>query len=350
MKPTGLLYASLREPATMARLEPDAWNALIRRALAEMLLGTLGVRSQGLNVPPRARALLDEAAAAAALNHKAARYEVRMMAEALHPARIPVLLMKGSAYLMADLPPLPGRNIGDLDIMVPEDAIEDAEAALKANGWISVKAKGSYDDQYYRDHMHELPPLAHERRGGVIDLHHNILPRTARLSPQPERMFEHAVDVADGVSVMGPADMMLHCATHLAYDGDFQGGPRNLWDMDGLARHFAETSGFWDDLSQAAKAQQLQVPLARALRLAHALYQTPSPRELRGRADVVDRLAIRKLHGRDDYGQLAVPLTEFALFVRGHWLRMPPLMLAKHLMTKWQARRAEARREVPTRR
>ncbi|MGB3721376.1 MAG: hypothetical protein WA979_00980, partial [Pacificimonas sp.] len=68
-----------------------------------------------------------------------------------------------------------------------------------------------------------------------------------------------------------------------------------------------------------------------------------------GNMDFIDRLALRKLYGRGEYGELTVPLSEFALFLRGHWLRMPPLMLARHLMTKWRVRRAEAREPVPTR-
>ena len=37
-----------------------------------------------------------------------------------------------------------------------------------------------YDDAYYRDHMHELPPLIHKERDRMIDVHHTILPLTAR--------------------------------------------------------------------------------------------------------------------------------------------------------------------------
>nr|WP_255536450.1 nucleotidyltransferase family protein [Pacificimonas pallii] len=335
------------------------WNALIRVARAEMLMATLGERAAGTDVPDKARLLLDEARAAARRNHDAARFEVLRMADALRDSGIPVVLMKGSAYLMALLPPLPGRNIGDLDIMVPRESLADTERALKGAGWLSVKPRGTYDDAYYRQWMHELPPLAHEMRGGVIDLHHTILPLTARLTPRPERIFEHAVRPAalapggetdalpDNIFVMSPPEMLLHSATHLAYDGDFQGGARNLWDIDRLVRHFAKAEGFWDELTIAAAAHDLTVPLARALRLAEALYETPSPPSVRGRGDIVDRLALRKLRGHDEYGQGAAPGAQFLLFLRGHWLRMPPLMLARHLWTKWRARRGEGRREAP---
>ncbi|MHB9878376.1 nucleotidyltransferase domain-containing protein [Pacificimonas sp. ICDLI1SI03] len=343
MTPSTLLHSVLREPQRMERLTDEQWNALIRVARVEMLMGTIGMLSTGMHVPDKARLLLDEAAAIASVRQNAARYEVQRMVEALAPTGMPVVLMKGSAYLMADLPPCPGRNIGDLDIMVPFDRLNEAETALKRHGWQSIKAKGTYDDSYYREWMHELPPLAHETRGGVIDLHHTILPRTARLTPRPERMLANAIPTNCGAYIMAPAEMLLHSATHLAYDGDLQGGARNLWDIDRLVRHFAEQPDFWDDLKSAAMAHDLTQPLARALRLSHRLYGTPSPAALRGKPDLIDRLALGKLRGHDRYGAPTTPISNFILFLRGHWLRMPLPMLTRHLFTKWRARRAEAR-------
>jgi len=39
---------------------------------------------------------------------------------------------------------------------------------------------------------------------------------------------------------------------------------------------------------------------------------------------------------RDDWGRPIRPATRFAFYVRSHWLRMPPAMLARHLWTKWR--------------
>ena len=50
-------------------------------------------------------------------------------------------------------------------------------------GWEWVKPD-PYDDAYYRDHMHELPPLIHKDRDRMIDVHHTILPLTA--GPRPD--------------------------------------------------------------------------------------------------------------------------------------------------------------------
>ncbi|MEM8825438.1 MAG: nucleotidyltransferase family protein [Pseudomonadota bacterium] len=343
MTPAERLYAGLADPQSLADLDAEAWNGVIRIARAEMLTGTLGTRSMGVEILPRARLFLDEAVATAQVRQAAARYELSKIAEAMRGTDIPVILLKGSAYLAAGLDAVAGRNIGDQDLLVPEADLNRAETALRAHGWQPAKAKGTYDDDYYRRWMHELPPMVHETRRAVVDLHHNILPRTARLTPRPDLMFAGRVEVEHGLFVLSPEMMLLHCATHLAYDGDFLGGPRNLWDMNRLVRTFAGNEGFWDRLQMAAAAHELTAPLMRALRLAAHLYDTPSPCALRGRTDIVDRLAIAKLYGHDAYGRQRRHGAAFALFVRGHWLRMPPLMLAQHLTTKWRARRREAR-------
>lgn len=337
------LYELLRRPETAATLSGENWNSIIRAGRAERLVGTLAARLGDAEVPDRARAILDEASEDARRNQDRIRFEIERMAEALLPTGMPVVLLKGGAYLMADLPPLPGRQIGDLDILVPEARLREAEAALREAGWRSAKPRGGYDDQYYREYMHELPPLAHEQRGNVVDLHHNILPRTARLSPDAEGMIARSVPLPSGLRVLAPADMLIHAAVHLAYDGDFEGGARNLWDLDRLVRiHLKSDPAFIKMVRDCASGQGLLGPLERALRLARDLYGTPVPPSLSGRADTVDRLALRKLRGRGPYGELGRPVSAFILFARGHWLRMPPLMLARHLTTKWQARRREA--------
>ena len=46
---------------------------------------------------------------------------------------------------------------------------------------------------------------------------------------------------------------------------------------------------------------------------------------------------ICRLLARNGWGQPVRPLLRFAFYVRSHWLRMPPLMLARHLWTKARA-------------
>jgi hypothetical protein len=131
--------------------------------------------------------------------------------------------------------------------------------------------------------------------------------------------------------------MIVHAAAHLLADGDLAGGLRNLWDIDRLLRHFAAADpGFWSNLRAGAVRHDLLGPVQRAVRLAVALYATPVPDEWRG-APASDRLFLRRLLARDGWGRAARPAARLSFYVRSHYLRMPPLMLARHLWRKARA-------------
>ncbi|MCE3519678.1 nucleotidyltransferase family protein, partial [Escherichia coli] len=108
---------------------------------------------------------------------------------------------------------------------VPRDALDAVEAALIAAGWEWVKPD-PYDDSYYRRWMHELPPLIHRDRDRMIDVHHTILPLTARPRPDAAALIAQARPLGNGLSVLSPEGMIVHAAAHLLADGDLAGGLR----------------------------------------------------------------------------------------------------------------------------
>ena len=136
---------------------------------------------------------------------------------------------------------------------------------------------------------------------------------------------------------MAPADMLLHSIAHLFADGDLAGGLRNLWDINQLVRHFSGGDAeFWMKLRKRAEKHRLVDELERALRLAARLYATPVGKGSAGKRKISDCLYVRRLLARDGYGRETRKITRFAFYVRSHWLRMPPVMLARHLWTKWR--------------
>jgi hypothetical protein len=153
--------------------------------------------------------------------------------------------------------------------------------------------------------------------------------------------------------------MVVHSAAHLFADGDLAGGLRNLWDIDRLLREFGECEAdFWPALRERAALHQLLPAVARAVRLARDLYGTPvnwcqapidKPLDSKGAASAKiggglgltasDSLYLRRLLARDGWGRQRRPLTRLGFYVRSHWLRMPPLMLARHLWVKARRKR-----------
>ncbi|HEX9954602.1 MAG TPA: nucleotidyltransferase family protein [Allosphingosinicella sp.] len=324
-----LLTRLLADPTRASEVKD--WTSLLCTARAESLLGSLAFRLADAPVPPHVSAILEDARRDAANARTQALWESEMAQRAL--GEIPLILLKGTAYAAAGLPAGEGRSIGDLDILVPRDRLDEAEAALLAAGWEWVK-EDPYDHLYYRQWMHELPPLIHRERERMIDVHHTILPPTARPTPDAHALIETSVAIPNGMRILSPEDMILHAIAHLFADGDLAGGLRNLWDIDRLLRRFADTNGFWDRLRARASLHQLLPHTARALRLARRLYLTPVAPALAGRTRAGDSLYLRRLLARDGWGRERRRGTRLAFYVRSHWLRMPPLMLARHLWTK----------------
>ncbi|WP_417619775.1 nucleotidyltransferase family protein [Parasphingorhabdus sp.] len=336
MRDARLLVDALRDPASVEVLDSGQWTELISIARAESLIGSLAHRVKDVRVPDRARAVLQDAIEAHDLARRQALWEADCARRALADYPRKIILMKGTAYVAANLDAGVGRSIGDLDIMVAREELPVVEAALRDAGWEWVKPD-PYDDQYYRDHMHELPPLIHRERDRMIDVHHTILPLTAKPTPDAKAILHNAVRLDDGLYVMAPADMVLHSVAHLFADGDLAGGLRNLWDINLLIREFSEADdAFWIELDTHAKTHGLNNELARAMRLAFRLYATPVDDYHSGPASLADHLYVRRLLARDGYGRETRKAVRFAFYVRSHWLRMPPLMLARHLWTKWR--------------
>lgn len=330
------LIDALRAPETVLSLDGTGWTDLISIARAESLIGSLAHRLRDVAVPEQIQPVLKDAIQATDLARRQALWEADCARRALAPLNGKTVLMKGTAYVAADLDAGIGRYIGDLDIMVAQDQLLAVEHALLDAGWEWVKPD-PYDDQYYRDHMHELPPLIHRERDRMIDVHHTTLPLTAGPTPNAGGMLDDAVQLDSRLYVMAPADMLLHSIAHLFADGDLAGGLRNLWDIDRLICQFAQTDDdFWTELAARARLHQLQPHLARALRLATQLYGTSVCEGLAGPAKVTDNLYIRRLLARDGWGRESRQFTRQAFYIRSHWLRMPPLMLARHLWTKWR--------------
>jgi hypothetical protein len=324
-----LLAQALRDPASTANLSAAEWTALFAVARAEQLIGTLAHRLDGLGMPAAAARILADARASAADQRRAALWEAEAARRALAGVDAPVVLLKGTAYAAAGLNAGEGRSIGDLDILVPRGSLDAVERALLAAGWEWVKPD-PYDDAYYRRWMHELPPLIHRERDRMIDVHHTILPLTARITPDAGALIANSIALENGLRVLSPEDMICHAAAHLFADGDLAGGLRNLWDIHCLIGEFGVAG-----LVDRARRHGLSAAVARAARLAHALYATPVSERWR-KLSYTDRLYRRRLLARDGWGRPTRRLTRFGFYLRSHWLRMPPTMLARHLWTKWR--------------
>ncbi|WP_454280822.1 nucleotidyltransferase domain-containing protein [Sphingomonas sp. Marseille-Q8236] len=326
------LIGLLRDPGDARTIAVADWSNVLTVARAELLLGTLAHRLDGLDLPQPVRQVLDDARAEAMETRRVALWEANRVARALAPLGMPVILLKGTAFVAAGLSAGIGRSIGDCDILVPRQMLAQAEALLAQAGWEWVKTD-PYDDFYYRQWMHELPPLIHRERDRMLDVHHTILPPTAKSRPDAAALIAGAEPLGGGLAVLSHPDMIVHAAAHLFADGDLSGGLRNLWDIHALI----EERGY-DAVEGHAAHHDLSSAVARALRLSYAIYGTPVPPACR-RLTMTDRLYRRRMIARDGWGRGCKPLTRAIFYLRSHAIRMPAPLLARHLWIKWRKRK-----------
>jgi len=249
------------------------------------------------------------------------------------------------------LPNAAGRVFADVDLLFPEAALAHAERVLLEHGWRGANLE-PYDQRYYRVWTHELPPLVHAEREVEADLHHNIVPRVGRLKPPAARLLEATQAIpGERWRRLDDRDLVLHAMTHLMFDSDLADCLRDLVDIDDLLRHFAAADpGFWERLWARACALDLGRPAFYALRHAHRWLGTPVPEALlqrsRERAPpgvvvwLMDRLvplALFPAHPDRPHRRAAV--ARALLYVRSLWIRMPPLLLARHVGYQWYRRR-----------
>jgi hypothetical protein len=239
---TDLLTGALRHPASLTALALPDWERLVREARRADLLSRIACLAEAQRVlddiPAAPRAHLQSARVLAAAQHEEVRREVRHVAAALRPLEVPIVLLKGAAYVMAGRGAALGRLFSDIDILVPKERIAEVEGALMMRGWMTTH-QSAYDQRYYREWMHELPPLQHIQRQTTLDVHHAILPLTARLQPDPAKLMAASVAIeGDGgaLRVLAPCDMILHGMAHLLHNEDLSHGLRDLSDFDLLLR------------------------------------------------------------------------------------------------------------------
>jgi hypothetical protein len=346
-----LLKVLIRRPGSLTELRATELDLALRVARRARLLGRLAcaLDAQGRldELPAQASEQLRSARTMVEARSRVTHWELNRVGWALrHRPGIRIVVLKGCAYALAGLPNAAGRSFADVDLLFAERDLATVERVLAGHGWRS-KALTAYDQHYYRAWTHELPPMMHVEREVEVDLHHNILPRTGRLKPRSERLLAAAVPIpGTRFERLADTDLVLHAMTHLMFDSDMADSLRDLVDIDDLLSHFAaDDPEFPVRLIERAAELDLSRPAFYAMRYAHRLLGTPVPQAALDRSSrsappagvvrLMDRLAPAALFPRHpDEPSRPAGVARFLLYVRSLWIKMPPLLLVRHLAYK----------------
>lgn len=344
-----LLYL-LKNPQQASGLPVPEWEIAIRQARRSGLLPRLAsvVRQDDCwhAIPSAVNAHLQSAIEEQRHLRQATRFEINCLLDAFEGCDYPMVLLKGAAYEALCLPPSEYRLFSDIDVLVPHDFIGKAELLLMTHGWAHMPID-EYDDSYYRRWMHEIPPLRHLKRHSVVDLHHTISPLTSRIRVNIDKIFS-AIEPCPsypGAFVLSAADRILHSAAHLFLDGEFDKGVRDLIDINELLRAYIHNEHDWDYLLDRGKELNLDRPLGLALRYLNLIFEEDIPKSVLKTAYSIEKNSLRESF--DDFlflrglipehpasSKLLTLLAKNSLYIRGHWLRMPPQLLIPHLFKK----------------
>jgi len=336
----------LQNPASyISNATADDWTTLIQQARQQALLGScyfllldLGLYNK---IPEKVQNHLLSGAIYAEKQKITLHNELAHLEKFFAGAPYPCVLLKGTAYHLANVPLARGRVFSDIDLLVPQVDFPDALERLNQAGFIEFELS-DYDRQYYLRWSHQHPPLIHFLRGASVDLHHHIYPVSSGENVLVEPILQQAVKIpASAFALPTGPQLFIHAAVHLFYQDESHKLCKDLWDLYQLYQHNTEQHSL-QSLVTAGIELNAGAALYYALDILHWLFDIPLDEDCRAALSAFAshrqrrqiRWLLQRLLDNDSKSQhLAASLW----IIRGHLLKMGPVTLLYHSLAKsWQ--------------
>lgn len=330
-----------RKSASLTTLNNRQWEQLILLLRSEMLLARFAYFYADIShqFPHFVQSHLCNARKLADKQAK----QVKLEAQELMPLCLQfseqMVFLKGAAYTLLGGSLAKGRVYSDIDILVDKSALSDIKKRLAFKGWLS-KPVNNYDEAYYREWMHEIPPLIHSNRGTILDIHHNIVPPISGKAPRTSVLFESMQEIDGGFKTLSPAALVVHSCVHLFFNEDQNNGYRDLIDIWLIIQRF-ESESFWNELDHLTNVIGFSTEVVLGLHYVSSFFGTRVPDKLTYKVlpsfkwMLLDNIYKRTLlphHSAMSCGHQNKAL--WAAWLRGHWCKMPINILLYHFVVK----------------
>ncbi|MCB9006957.1 MAG: lasso peptide biosynthesis B2 protein [Ardenticatenaceae bacterium] len=239
----------------LSQLNDAEWAALVQYAqqqhVVTLLLGQLQMLQVETAVPPHLFTQMQQKYQQVTLKNLAIYRELRLIADKMQAANIPLILLKGPYLATAVYDHIGQRTIGDLDLLVPVDSVQKTIALLHTLGWQKTRNAAV---EVVQQHIYHLPALVKRGVNFPLELHWNVAHPHKATSISPEVLWQKRVTThLAGVEItVFPAHVqLLHLALHAAYNHQFAFDLRSLCDIAWLI-HQKNSELDWDALVEKA--------------------------------------------------------------------------------------------------
>jgi hypothetical protein len=258
------------EKTGLTGLSPKDWDDLLDYASMQRIAPLLWHRLKQKNLhpclPDTAVARLQEATRRNTMKNLRLNGEMARLLDELEKDSIPLIALKGIVMANAFYENIGLREMNDIDVIVPTDALERTAEILTGMGYRPAQPFSM--DIILKTGMH-LPKLI-QKNTTIFEIHWNITSPGKPYSIEPHGLWQRAVPVEIAgrkVLILSPEDMLLHLCLHTSYQHPFVFGLRPFCDIAEAIDHYGSALN-WQILTDRAFEQNWQRGIYLALLLA----------------------------------------------------------------------------------
>jgi hypothetical protein len=339
------VFDAFATPKLVNNYSSEQWEGLVRILRGADLLASffyLLQRSDLIKqVPLFALKHLESARVYADRQAHQVRHEAETLDTLMSTSNVKPIFLKGAAYVLRDNINHFGRVMSDIDILVKSEELETVEALLKKNSW-ATNVLDDYDQQYYRNWAHELPPYRHVYRGTTLDVHFTLLPPISGIEIDKCILFSEVQAVAGNKLVLSPNLLVLHCIIHLFFNEDFSKSFRDILDIHLLVEQLEASEGL-EKIRMLAVQMGFYKELYYALSIRDEIFHTNCLQDNKFHCPsipLITRFFIQYVVYRsvmpshDLIFSYWNNFARFIMYIRGHFLKMPLRILIPHMLVK----------------
>ena len=196
-------------------------DVAVRHSLAPLLYKRLKQSDAWAPIPADVRERLRLAYYVSARRNKRLYQELGPVLRCLRGSGIPVVVLKGAYLAEAVYGDVALRPMCDVDLLVPEEEMQEAQATISGIGFVSGKPEDT-----------TLPPRIHKHLPALVkgdlavEVHWTIAPDSMPSAMRPDNLWDRVrptTVAGEDVLALSPEDLLLHLCLHFGYQHHLAG-------------------------------------------------------------------------------------------------------------------------------